>query len=65
MSCLHTNSYWAGIVRTCPLCFASYDRLAQAIEARRAETGTGSVHESAVATPCANPTPSEGSSHEQ
>jgi hypothetical protein len=29
--------------------------LAQAIEARRAETGTGSVHESAVAKPCAQP----------
>lgn len=24
--CTHTNSYWAGIVRTCPLCLASYDR---------------------------------------
>lgn len=31
---------------------------AQAIEARRAETGfPGSVHESAVATPCAQPSP--------
>lgn len=28
-------------------------RTAQAIEARRAETGTGSVHESAVPTGCA------------
>jgi hypothetical protein len=33
-----------------------YNRMAaQAIEARRAETGTGSVHESAVAKPCAQP----------
>ena len=24
--CTHTHSYWAGIVRTCPLCFASYDK---------------------------------------
>jgi len=32
---------------------------AQAIEARRAETGTGSVHESAVAEPCA-----QGQSHD-
>lgn len=23
--CTHTHSYWAGIVRTCPMCRASYE----------------------------------------
>lgn len=24
--CTHTHKYWAGIVRTCPLCGSSYDK---------------------------------------
>lgn len=55
--CTHSHSYWAGIVRTCPFCGASYSKPAQAIEARRAETHSGSVHESAVRQDAPNPNP--------
>lgn len=32
--CTHTHSYWAGIIRTCPLCGSSYDRPAYREEYR-------------------------------
>jgi len=39
--------------RVCMFCGGKWELHAQAIEARRAETGTGSVHESAVPQGCA------------